>query len=251
MKKNIVKIICAAAMFILGGCGEEKTSDTLVVGVSADYPPFEFQSNGEVVGFDIDFINEIGKLMQKKVEIKDMPFNSLIPSLNSNKIDIAISGLNATPERAAAVDFSQMYYNNSLALIYKKDRGVVGANNLANKSVGAQLGSTLESWIRKRAEKDNSINVVTLDSNITLIEELKLGRVDAVIIELAQGLEFCLKNPELGYSNIDSSDEGYVIAIKKGSKLIGEINEKIQELKTNGFLHTNTHKWIHNGGESK
>ena len=80
--------------------------DVLVVGVSPDYPPFEYTEDGKIVGFDIDFMHILGEKMGKKIEIKEMEFSSLIPSLNSGKINLIISSLSKNPEREKNVSFS-------------------------------------------------------------------------------------------------------------------------------------------------
>lgn len=80
-----------------------KKRGKLVVGVSADYPPYEFTakvgSKTEYVGMDIEIAKQVAKDMGVKLEIKNMDFDSLLVALETHKIDATISGINPTPER--------------------------------------------------------------------------------------------------------------------------------------------------------
>ncbi len=83
-------------------------SGVLRVGTDATYPPFETvdTETGEPVGFDIDLITEIAKLNGWKTEFIITPFDGMIPGLQGEKYDVAISSITITPERSAVVDFS-------------------------------------------------------------------------------------------------------------------------------------------------
>src|SRR4051812_47325674 len=84
------------------GVGEK----TLVMGFSADYPPFEFKKNGEVVGLDIDVAREVAQALGFSLVLQDMDFSALIPALQSGRIDFAMSGMTLNEERKKNVDFS-------------------------------------------------------------------------------------------------------------------------------------------------
>ena len=122
-------------------------SDSLIVGVSPDYPPFEFTENGKIVGFDIDFAHELGKVLNKKIELKEMEFSSLIPALNSRKVDMIISSVSKNSERAKNISFSIPYYTSAFAIITKKENDVKSIDDFKNSKIGVQTGSTMESFI--------------------------------------------------------------------------------------------------------
>jgi polar amino acid transport system substrate-binding protein len=81
-----------------------KKKGYITVGLSADYPPYEFHKtiNGkdEIVGFDISVAKKIAKDMGVKLRIDEMSFDSLLGALKTGKIDMIISGMSNTPERA-------------------------------------------------------------------------------------------------------------------------------------------------------
>ena len=103
-----------------------KKSGKLVVGTSADYPPYEFTvkegDKTKYVGIDIEIAKKLAKDLGVKLEIKNMAFDSLLVALETHKIDAIISAMNPTPERKASVDFSDVYYTGKqYMLINKKD----------------------------------------------------------------------------------------------------------------------------------
>lgn len=217
---------------------------TLIVGLSAEYPPFEFQQQGKIVGFDIDLIQAIGKKLNKEILIQEMSFHSLIASLHAGKIDIAISSMTITPERLKNVDFSQVYYKPSLAIIYLKNTPTVQPNiTFSNKKVGVQLGSTMEKWIKQHAKDQQNVEIISLDTNPPLIEKLKLKQIDYVVIETLQAVTFCKLNPALTFQIVGASDEGYGIALAKNSTLKSDINTALAALEAEGTLAQIQEKW--------
>jgi polar amino acid transport system substrate-binding protein len=215
----------------------------LVVGLAAEYPPFEYQHNGEIMGFDVDLIQAIGQQLGKQVQIQDMSFHNLIGALQNGKIDIAISGMQATPERQKSISFSSIYYQPSLAIVHMANMPLPPQHSFTNKKIGVQLGSTMEKWIKKESQSATNVEIIALDANPPLIEKLKLGQIDYVIIEALQAKEYCQANPHLTYQTIAKSDEGYAIAIAKDSAFLAKINQAIADLTLQGELQKLQQKW--------
>ena len=128
MKKVILAIMLMMGLLACGkkenaatenknAAGEEKV---LRVGLNAVFAPFEYVENGEIKGFDIDLINEIGKNLGYKIEIIDQSFDGLIPALKAGKIDLIISGMSATEERKKSVDFTDEYFMSTQVYLRKK-----------------------------------------------------------------------------------------------------------------------------------
>ena len=122
MKKLLLFITSIITVVTLTACSSSSTKNKLqevkeknkiVLGVSPDYPPYEFltteNGNKKVVGADIYLAEQVAKKLGVQVEIQQMAFDSLIAALNANKVDMVISGVNPTEERKKAVDFSDVY----------------------------------------------------------------------------------------------------------------------------------------------
>lgn len=118
-------VFAVAMLFALGGCGNSGGSKTelsvLKVGTNAEFPPFEFvDDKNQITGFDIDLLNEFSRRSGVKVEVQNMNFDAIIPALKFGKIDAAISGMSATPQRREAVDFSNAYYSTENLFLRRK-----------------------------------------------------------------------------------------------------------------------------------
>ena len=246
--KIITKIIQCLALGITSilcvSCGEKHDANALTMGCSADYPPFEFRTQGKLVGFDIDIAKLICEKLGYALEVKDMDFSGLIAALNSGRVDFVMSGMTVTEERIKRVDFSQMYYQPKFAIIYRKDNVVDSPQKMKGKKIGVQLGTTMEIFAKEKAKELEDLEILSLNRNPELIQELKIGRIDGIVIEESQVAHFAKENSDLSYSVLnDSAGEGYAIAFPKGSDLREKFNKVIDEIKTNGELEVLLNKW--------
>src|SRR6266511_5102793 len=159
MKRIIVLVSLLAAMsLVFSACGSQPTTinrlenikqaGDIKVGTSADYPPFEsLDASGNKVGFDVDLMTEIAKRLGVKLEWVDMPFDSLIASVQEGKIDASISAFNYSEERDKTIDFSDAYYTSEVAFTVADGfAGTVAApQDVAKYKVGVQTGTTQDS----------------------------------------------------------------------------------------------------------
>ena len=119
-----------------------------------------------------------------KVEFSVMSFDNVLASVQSGKADIAIAGISVTDERKKVYDFSDSYYTSENVVIVKKDKvnDFTSADSLAKQTVGTQKGSVQETIAKKQFSK---ASVVSLASNGEMINELKSGQIQAVVLEEA------------------------------------------------------------------
>ncbi|MDO4535880.1 MAG: ABC transporter substrate-binding protein [Clostridium perfringens] len=222
----------------------EKIKETgkLVIGMSADYAPYEFHKvidgKDEVVGFDVDIANEIAESLGVKLEITEMDFGMLIAALQTGKIDMIVSGMSPNDERRENVDFSDIYYEatQSVLVLDSDKETYTTLESLANKKIGAQMG-TIQVSIAEEQIENATITELTKVSQ--LVTELKSNKVNAVIVEKPVAETILKSNDDLFLTDIDIKyeDGGAAIAVKKGSDdLLNEINEIIDELKNSGKI---------------
>lgn len=213
-----------------------KESGKLILGTCADYPPYEFHKivNGkdEIVGLDIEIAKEMAKELGVKLEIKDMGFDGLIPSLKTGKIDLIISGMTPNEKRAKEVDFSKVYYKAvQKVLIRKEDKAKYkSVADLEGKKVGAQT-SSIQEEIANKEVKDAKVS--SLSKVTELVLALKTKKVDAVIVEGPVAKAYADKNNEIMISDmtVGDPDEGSAIAVKKGnSDMVEALNKVIDKL---------------------
>jgi polar amino acid transport system substrate-binding protein len=241
MKKNIVTLLLLP--LILLGCNED-AEKTLTMGTSADYPPFESMQNGQFVGYDIDLAKAIANKLGYKLVIKEIDFAGLIPALNSKVIDFAISAINPSPERQVNTDFSVVYYRGMPSVLSKKDHLIASLDQLKNKVVGVQLGSTWEAYAKSKMADIGGMKIQSLGKIPQLLEELKVDRINALIIEQEQASEICKANSNLTYKIINDYSNGYAIAFIKNSELKDKFNNAIEDLVVSGEMDELKNKWL-------
>ena len=224
-----------------------KTNGKIILGTSADYPPYEFHAlidgKDTIVGFDISIAQEIAKDLGVQLEIKDMNFDGLLAALVSGNVDFVISGMTPTEERKQNVDFSDIYYEAVHgAVIRKADVAKYGSNpaSLKDVMIGAQKGA-IQVGIAK--EQIKGVTGAALDNNHPQIKELgtlpdlimevKNNKIEAVIAELPVAKAYVAANPDLVLADFTFQDTegGSAIALKKGNAdLVAAINATIARL---------------------
>ena len=213
------------------------------VGTAADYPPFEFYNrDGQIDGFDIALIRAIGDELDVIVDVTDIAFDGLGDSMLSGQVDVSIAALSITPEREAAVDFSNVYYIGEDAILAADGFSVadIGSEaDLAPYTLGVQASSVYEDWAREQL----------IDSGLMPEENLYIyAAADQAVIDLVAGrvqLVMMDKSPaeiaeELFDVNIIASGlhrQRFAIAVPQGEDTLRrEINRALTNLQNEGFL---------------
>lgn len=213
-----------------------KESGKLILGTSADYPPYEFHKsiNGkdEIVGFDIEVAREIAKDLGVTLEIKDMKFDGLLAALDQGVIDLVVAGMSPTPKRAKSVDFSDIYYQSKQMLVVKaEDKDIITSKDAMNgKTIGVQKGAIQETIA---AEQFATATPMALGKISDLVLALKSKRVDAAIIEYPVALANTNANPDLFMTAIEipMESEGTAAAMKKGNPdFVESVNKTLERL---------------------
>lgn len=242
MQRFIKFLSLALTVLLLSNCGDNKDPKTLIMGTSPDYPPFSMINNKKVEGFEVDLANIIATKLGYSLKVKDMAFHSIIPSLQTHKIDFAMSAISVTPERLKNLDFSEEYYESFFAMLYKTDKPLKTVDELEGSKIGVQLGSTMEGFL-KDASQHKKFNILAIASNSSLIQELTVGRIDGVLLEEPQAKAFKEKNSSFDYALFPDKTRGYVIAFQKGSALKEQFDSVLDELKQSGELDALKEKW--------
>lgn len=236
-----VKLALSGFVLTLTACDQGAEGRFLKFATSAEYPPYEYKVNGELHGFDIDLAKLIARELGKEAIFEDMQFSSILAALQNAQVDAAIATLTVTQDRKKHVDFSDIYYFDGIAAVYKESQPIKSKADLAAKKISCQLGSTMEIWLKKQGF---ARQMIVMDNNNQTIEALKAGHVDVVLIDAAQGRIFSQKNPSLSYHIIDQSEDGYAVVTQKGSPLLSQINQAIENLKKQGEITKLEEKWL-------
>ncbi len=211
----------------------------VVMTTNAEFEPFEYKEGDAFAGIDIDIANAIAEELGVELEITDIAFDSLIPSLNAGKADFIAAGMTATEDRRKNVDFSDSYFNASQSIIVMKDSEITGRSDLNDKVVGVQQGTTGDIYC---TNEDGSSDVKVKEvrrypKGMDAVSDLLAGRLDAVVIDDFPATKLVEKNADK-IQKLDEAltEEEYAIALPKGSDLTEVVNKVIADLNESGKM---------------
>ena len=266
MKKALALLLAVMTVFSLAACGakkddaaadttsdpagdttQEETSSTpnvdaikkagvLVVGTSADYPPYEFHTEIDgkdtIVGFDIAIAQYFADQMGVELKVVDMSFNSLLISLAKGDFDLVMAGMTPNEERKKAVDFTDVFYRNKqIVLIRTEDADKFQTmEDLVGHKGAEQTGTVQEQIAHDPIGEENTVGLVKFQDEIM---ELKSGKVDMVFTNSLVAAGYVAQNPDLMIQDvgIPYEDDGFAGAVQKGKEdLVEYFNGIIAEM---------------------
>ena len=175
MKKLFLALIflVLGVAFVLSSWKEDSISDdVLVVGTNAEYPPFAYVEDGEIIGFDIDLISIVAQHLGKDIIVKDNPsFDALIPDLELGRTDIVAAGMTYTEERAKKASFSKPYISQDPFLIIS----LLPINELSDEVIVVNEGYTADFYL---SEKEG-LNLLRVPCPADAFLALKSGQATA------------------------------------------------------------------------
>jgi polar amino acid transport system substrate-binding protein len=224
----------------------------LIVGLSADYAPYEFHAtltdpkdqahgvkvsgNDYIVGFDVDLAKAIAEKLDVELEIKEMGFDALLGSLKTGKIDMIISGMVNTPERAKEVDFSDPYmYGKNVMLINKKDAAKY-TDDLSTFN-GTKIAAQKQTVQEEAAQEIAGATPVSLQKTTDMVLQLTQGTVQGAVLAEIIAKAYVQQNPalEVIYPEFLVDDGASSVAVPKNSPaLVAQVNEVIDTVTNNG-----------------
>ena len=243
--KKFLSIACTALAMVSCKDEQKKIEPQITVGLSADYPPFEYFSDGKIIGFDVELLDEIAKRLDMAIEFKDMNFDGIIAALQSKRIDVGVSAISATEERKKAVDFSDNYYSGSMVMVCPKDSEIKTTSDLRDKTIGLQSGSIYESYANNDLiQQTPNMVVKTLPKVPDLIQDMKSGRIACILMGKTEGDLLVTQQTAFKVIPIAGSEMEIAIAFPKGSELRNKVNDILAEMKKDGSLNQLITKWL-------
>ncbi len=236
-------LITGAALQYLGHAGTGNQKAPLLVGIYAAFPPFTFVENEEFVGFEIDLVKEIGKRLHKDIEFKNMPFGTLLPSLQLGSIHVIASGLTATPERSKMVLFTEPYVeNNPLVILSLQSAPAKKLTDLPSKQVLVNEGYTADLYMSNIP----GLHLTRLKTVADAFLALKSGRASAFVTAKNTLKPFFNQygSDEFYVSEIPGTDENTSMAVApQYPELLKEIKATLVTMKEDGSLQYLKNKW--------
>lgn len=180
-------------------------TEVITVYTESGFAPFEFIADGNVIGVDIAIMSEVAVKMGKKIEVKDVLFDTITTNVNAATGDaVGAAGITINDDRKQSVDFSNIYFSSTLVIVSAKDKAISSVKDLSGLKVGVQEGTSgdliisaakTDAGYTYEVENDNGETetiVVKVDASTTVsqykqyahvLEDLKVGRIDAILMD--------------------------------------------------------------------
>ncbi|HBS48327.1 TPA: basic amino acid ABC transporter substrate-binding protein [Candidatus Dependentiae bacterium] len=238
-----LSIVFFSSWYLFKHGKKTNSNDVIIVGTNAEYPPFSFVKNDTIVGFDIDIISEICKRLGKKIIIKDMPFDVLIPEIQRGSINLIAAGMTPTEERAKEVIFTQCYFvGDPLVIISPSNKSLTKIDQLFGKEVIVNEGYTADFYMTSFKE----IKLKRLQTPAAAFLALDAGRADAYVVARSTVSSFFKQygNEKFIVTSIPNTEEKYAIAVSPcNSDLLPKLNNILDDMKKDGTLDQLKQKW--------
>ncbi len=259
--KKIASILLSMGMIlsVAAGCSSSDSSSqassseskALVIGIDDKFAPMGFRDEkNEIVGFDIDYARAAGEKMGVEVTFQPIDWKAKESELNSGRIDLIWNGYTITDERKEKVLFTKPYLANAQVIVTKADSDIAKISDLAGKVVGLQALSSAADALNANEVSSQIKTITEFPDNVLALSDLKIGRLDAVIIDEIVARYYMTKE-EGTFKIVEESltPEEYGVGVKKGNEaLLADLQAALDELNQDGTAATISEKWF---GEDK
>ena len=220
--------------------------DTIIIGTNAEFQPFSFKDQDEIVGFDIDVAQEVARRLGKRATLKDMPFDALIPEIQIGNIHMIAAGITPTKERAQRTLFTKPHLlGNPLVIITLKDKPVLTSlEQLNGKTVAVNEGYLSDSFMSEQT----SVELLRLSSALVSdgILALQSNRADAFVAALYSMKPYFEKYDvnNFNVTPIPATEETSAFAISKHyPELRYSVQQALDNMAADGTLGAIKTKW--------
>lgn len=248
-----IVLILSAALTIFTACSSSNSADgdKLVIGIDDKFAPLGFRDeNNEIVGFDIDYAKAATEKMGMTLEFQPIDWSTKEAELSSGRIDLIWNGYTITDERKGKVLFTKPYLANAQVVVTLAGSDVTKLDDLSGKEVGLQSLSSAADALDSNPIKAQIKKVTEYKDNVTALNDLKIGRTQAVVIDEVVA-KYYMSKAEGTYKVLDESlaPEEYGIGVKKGNEeLLNKLQKALDEINADGTATKISQKWF---GEDK
>lgn len=248
-------VLGLAVLLVAGVAGNALSDDSgkrvldrgaLVVGLCAQYPPFESRNEktGNLEGFDIDLGKALAEKMGVEARFMDAEWQGLLGGLKKGDYDILITCMSKSETRGENVNFSDVYYKLPDVIVVRKDETAVrGKADLKGRTVGVQLGSASE--LLADAMKDVFKEIKRYNYNPEAFTDLKFKRIDAVLVGYAYAVNQMKADPSYKVAGEPLSEAEVVMVLPRGADdLTSRVNAALGKIREDGTYRTIYDRWL-------
>ena len=229
-----MKKLLFVLLIVFGLCGCSSREDKLIMVTEASFAPYEYYSDGKIVGVDVDIAKEIALEMGRKLVVKDVSFDSIIHEVKSGKADLGVAGISYSEERAKQVDFSLEYTTSRQVILVRESSSINSIDDIKGKKIAVQLGSVADMYV---SEMYDNKNIVREKKYLAAIQDLKDKKVECVVMDELPAKEIVGENNDIKILNDILAEDSYGIIVDKGNKdLLDVVNRVVERLKQEGKI---------------
>lgn len=249
--KKILQIALLSMIIFTGAFSKDnslekvKNKGEIVIGLDDTFAPMGFRDEkGNIVGFDIDLAKEVAKRIGVQATFQPCDWDGILFDLRSKKIDAIWNGLTITEKRSKQISFSNSYFDDN-QIILVKNKNIKSLDDLKNKNIGLQMGSSAYFAFENSPLAKNVKNVKKYPSNVEALLDLQSGRTDAVVMDSVIAKYYIKKKPEFQILPEPLSKEKIAVGLRKNDKtLTSEINLALKNIKADGTFNIIYTKWF-------
>ena len=240
------KIAVSASLLTLALGSAQAQNKELVVGSSATYRPFAYESpTKEIVGYDVDIIKAIAQKSGLQIKVVNTPWTGIFAALNNGDVDLVISGVTINDKRKQSYDFTMPYFEARQLIAVQKESTARTLKDLAGKKIGVVTGSTGDDTASREFGKTNP-DIRRFESTPVVISELVNSGVDAAIGDNGVIAFRAQEHKQLKTINDPAFPKEYFgVVVKQGNKaLLDKLNSGLSAIKADGSYAQIYTKWF-------
>jgi polar amino acid transport system substrate-binding protein len=240
-------LLLAALSLVLWGAGcAPARRQPLAIGMELNYPPFEMiDARGQPVGISVDLAAALGQYLHRDVRIENIPFDGLIPALKTGKIDLIISSMTATPERAQSIAFSEPYLRTGLCLLVNRNANIQSIEQADQPgcAVVVKQGTTGQLYARTHLQR---ARVLVVEKEDACVLEVVQGKAQAFIYDQMSVFHHWQRNPQTTTALLKPfQEEDWAIGLRRGDDALkSQVNAFLSAYRAEGGFHRLGDKYL-------
>ena len=222
-------------LLVAFGCAPQHQRP-LIVGMELNYPPFEMvDPRGQSAGISVDLAEALGQYLHRTMRIENIPFNGLIPALKTGKIDLIVSSMTATPERAKSIAFSEPYLRTGLCLLVNRRANIRSVEQAYQPgcSVVVKQGTTGQLYAQTHFRR---ARVLVLEKEDACVLEVVQGKAQAFIYDQMSVLKHWQRHQEATEALLKPfQEEDWAIGLRKDNDALkAQVNAFLSAYRADG-----------------